>query len=196
MRRVVITGYGIVSCLGDTKQKVLESLRQGHSGIRFKELYRSMGLRSHVAGIIDIDLQDKIHRKALRFMGDGAAYAYLSMEQAIKDSALEQDMISGFRTGLIAGSGGASSASLVQTVDLLRSKGIRRVGPFMVPRIMCSTVSGQCLSDQRGQLFNFFRMRYERQLYRQCRGADSTWKAGYCFCRRRGGGALVIKLLF
>jgi len=110
MRRVVVTGYGIVSCLGSNKQEVLHSLKQGKSGIRSKEEYRRMGLRSQVAGYIGIDWQQLIDRKASRFMGGGAAYAYLSMLQAIEDSTLTQEHISNVRTGLIAGSGGASSA--------------------------------------------------------------------------------------
>jgi len=143
---VVVTGYGIVSCLGNNKQDVLQSLREGRSGIRFKEQYRSMGLRSQVAGSIDIDLQKEIERKALRFMGDAAAFAYLSMKQAIEDSGLTEEQISSFRTGLIAGSGGASSSNLVEAADALRQKGIRRVSTFMVPRTMSSTVSA-CLAN-------------------------------------------------
>lgn len=145
-RRVVVTGYGIVSCLGCNKRDVLESLRKGRSGIRFKEEYRSLGLRSQVAGSIEMDLRDQIDRKMLRFMGNAAAFAYLSMRQAIEDSGLSGDQISGFRTGLIAGSGGASPANLVEAADLLRSKGIRSVSPFMVPRTMSSTVSA-CLAN-------------------------------------------------
>jgi len=146
MRRVVVTGYGIVSCLGRDKQEVLESLRRGRSGIQFKEEYRSRGLRSQVAGSIEMDLQNSIDRRMLRFMGDAAAFAYLSMKQAIEDSGLTQDQVSSFRTGLIAGSGGASSANVVEAADLLRGKGVRRVSPFMVPRTMSSTVSA-CLAN-------------------------------------------------
>ena len=146
MRRVVVTGYGIVSCLGRNKREVLESLRQGRSGIRFKEEYRSLGLRSQVAGSIEMGLQSKIERKMLRFMGDDAAFAYLSMKQAIEDSGLTEEQISSFKTGVIAGSGGASSANLVESADSLRSKGIRRVSSFMVPRTMSSTVSA-CLAN-------------------------------------------------
>lgn len=149
MRRVVVTGYGIVSCLGISKQEVLESLRQGRSGIRFNDEYRKMGLRSQVSGSIKAGLADGIDRKARRFMGDPAVYAYLAMEQAIRDAGLAADQVSNIRTGLIAGSGGSSSANLVEAADLLRSKGIRRVGAFMVPRTMASTVSA-CLGSAFG----------------------------------------------
>lgn len=146
MKRTVVTGYGIVSCLGHNKQEVSESLRRGRSGIRFKEEYRKFGLRSQVAGSIEMDLQNKLDRKILRFMGNAAAFAYLSMKQAIEDAGLAESDICSFRTGLIAGSGGASSANLVEAADLLRSKGIRRVSSFMVPRTMSSTVSA-CLAN-------------------------------------------------
>ena len=155
MRRVVVTGYGVISCLGSNKQEVLESLRQGHSGIRFKEEYRDLGLRSQVAGSIVTDLKSKIDRKIRRFMGDAAAYAYLSMQQAIQDADLAPDQISNPGTGLIAGSGGASSANLVEAADLLRHKGIRRVGSFMVPRTMSSTVSACLASANRIKGINY-----------------------------------------
>lgn len=145
MKRVVVTGMGIVSCLGNNKQAVLESLRNGQSGIQFIEKYKEMGMRSHVAGSIHIELDDFIDRKVKRFMGSAAAYAYISMQQAIADSGLSEDQVSNVRTGLIAGSGGASSENQVIAADTLREKGIRRVGPYMVPRTMASTVSA-CLA--------------------------------------------------
>ncbi len=145
MRRVVVTGMGIVSCLGTDKETVLDSLQQGRSGIKFQEEYKEMGFRSHVAGSIDLDYTDLIDRKLVRFMGDAAAYAYLSMDQAIKDAGLTEDQVSNVRTGLIAGSGGASSADIVETADILRNKGVRRVGPYRVTRTMGSTVSA-CLA--------------------------------------------------
>ncbi len=145
MRRVVVTGMGIVSCLGTDKETVLDSLQQGRSGIKFQEEYKEMGFRSHVAGSIDLDYSDLIDRKLVRFMGDAAAYAYLSMDQAIKDAGLTEEQVSNVRTGLIAGSGGASSADIVETADILRSKGVRRVGPYRVTRTMGSTVSA-CLA--------------------------------------------------
>ena len=145
MRRVVVTGLGIVSCLGNDQQQVLEALKDGRSGIRFKEEYAERGFRSHVAGSINIDLDALIDRKLRRFMGDAAAYAYVSMAQAIEDSGLSAEDISNERTGLIAGSGGASSANQVEAADVMREKGLRRVGPYRVTRTMGSTVSA-CLA--------------------------------------------------
>ena len=145
MRRAVITGLGVVSCLGNSKQEVADSLRAGRSGIRFNESFRDMGLRSQVSGHVDIDIKEHIDRKVLRFMGDAAAYAYIAMQQAVDDSGLDDDEISNPRTGLIAGSGGASSANIVASADILREKGVRRIGPYMVPRTMGSTVSA-CLA--------------------------------------------------
>lgn len=145
MKRVVVTGIGIVSCLGNTKQEVLESLRNGTSGIRFKEEYRDLGMRSHVAGSINIALDEFIDRKVKRFMGNAAAYTYIAMQQAIDDAGLSESEISNVRTGLIAGSGGASSENQVLAADIMREKGIRRMGPYMVPRTMASTVSA-CLA--------------------------------------------------
>lgn len=141
MRRVVITGMGIVSCLGNNKEAVLDSLQQGRSGIRFREDYKELGFRSHVAGTIDIDFAELIDRKQLRFMGDAAAYTYLSAREAIADAGLSDDDVSNVRTGIIAGSGGASSANLVEAADILRQKGIKRVGPYRVTQTMSSTVS-------------------------------------------------------
>lgn len=145
MRRVVVTGLGIISCLGSDKASVLDSLRQGRSGIKFKQEYADMGFRSHVAGSIDLDLDELVDRKLKRFMGDAAAYAYLSMQQAIEDAGLTEEQVSNVRTGLIAGSGGASSANQVEAADVLRDKGLRRVGPYRVTRTMGSTVSA-CLA--------------------------------------------------
>ncbi len=145
MKRVVVTGMGIVSCLGNDKQTVLESLQQGRSGIKFQQEYADVGMRSHVAGSIDIDTSEHIDRKVKRFMGDAAAFAYIAMQQAIDDAQLSDDLVSSIRTGIIMGSGGASSANQVEAADILRSKGIRRVGPYMVPRTMASTVSA-CLA--------------------------------------------------
>lgn len=145
MRRVVVTGLGIVSCLGNDQRQVLDALKTGQSGIRFKEEYAERGFRSHVAGSVDIDLDALIDRKLRRFMGDAAAYAYVSMAQAIEDAGLSEEQVSNERTGLIAGSGGASSANQVEAADVLREKGLRRVGPYRVTRTMGSTVSA-CLA--------------------------------------------------
>ncbi len=145
MKRVVISGIGIVSCLGNDKQTVLESLQQGRSGIKFKQEYADIGMRSQVAGSVIIDVDNFIDRKIKRFMGDAATYGYISMQQAITDAGLDDNQVSNIRTGIIMGSGGGSSANQVEAADILRSKGIRRVGPYMVPRTMASTVSA-CLA--------------------------------------------------
>ncbi len=141
MKRVVITGLGIVSCIGTDIDQVLTSLKEGKSGLRFQETYKEMGFRSHVAGTIDIDFKEHIERKQLRFMGDAAAYAYISMQQCVADSGLSEEQVSNPRTGLIAGSGGASSANLVEAADILREKGLKRIGPYRVTQTMGSTVS-------------------------------------------------------
>ena len=145
MRRVVITGLGVVSCIGNDQQSLLQSLRDGKSGIRYNEKFAEMGLRSLVSGSANIDLSEHIDRKVLRFMGDAAAYAYVAMSQAIADAGLEQSDISNPLTGLIAGSGGASSSNIVLSADKLRERGVRKIGPYMVPRTMGSTVSA-CLA--------------------------------------------------
>lgn len=145
MRRVVVTGMGIVSSIGNDKAQVLDSLKSGTSGIRFQQEYKDLGMRSHVAGSVQIDLSELIDRKILRFMGPAAAYAYIALKQAIDDSGLSDDQVSNFRTGLIMGSGGASSSSQVEAADILRSKGVKRVGPYRVTQTMGSTTSA-CLA--------------------------------------------------
>jgi len=145
VKRVVVTGLGIVSCLGNDAEAVTESLREGKSGIRFNQTYADMGMRSHVSGTPDINLADHIDRKAIRFMGKAAGYAYISMDQAIKDSGLTPEQVSNIRTGLIAGSGGADSESQTEAADILREKGLKRVGPYRVTQTMGSTVSA-CLA--------------------------------------------------
>ncbi len=145
MRRAVITGLGIVSSIGNNADEVLASLKAGKSGISFSEQFAEKGLRSQVWGKVDLELKDHIDRKQMRFMGDAAAYAYLAMEQAVKDSGLSEEQVSNLRTGIIAGSGGASSQNQVDSADVLRERGVRRVGPYMVTRCMGSTVSA-CLA--------------------------------------------------
>ena len=145
MRRAVITGIGIVSSLGNNAAEVLASLKAGKSGITYSEQFEQQNLRSRVWGNIKLDVADLIDRKVLRFMGDAAAYAYLSMQQAIADAKLTEEMVSNPRTGLVAGSGGASSKNQIEACDTLREKGVRRVGPYMVPRTMSSTTSA-CLA--------------------------------------------------
>lgn len=141
MRRVVITGIGIVSCLGNDKETVTEALRNGRSGIRYREDYAELGLRSRVAGVVDLDTSELIPRKARRFMAGAAEYAYVAMDRAIADAALDDSQVSNPRTGLIAGSGSGSTSSLVEATDLLRSRGVRKIGAFSVPKVMSSTVS-------------------------------------------------------
>lgn len=141
MRRAVITGFGVVSCLGNNGKEVLTSLQQARSGIRFNDEYEKMGLRSQVSGFVDIDFNDYIDRKTLRFMGDGAAYAYVAMREAVGDAGLDENALQDPRIGLIAGAGGISTANLVEATDILRERGIRKVGPYRVPRTMASSVS-------------------------------------------------------
>lgn len=140
-RRVVITGMGIVSSIGNNKDEVADALYQGKSGIVHSSEYEEFGFRSHVHAPIDMDVSKHINRKLLRFMGDAAAYAYVVMEESIADAQLPENILSHPRTGLIAGSGGSSYANIIQAVDTFRSKGARRVGPYMVSRTMASTVS-------------------------------------------------------
>jgi len=141
MRRVVVTGLGIVSSIGNNKTEVLESLKAGRSGIVFCEKYKELGFRSHVHGEVKLNLEDHLDRKQLRFMGDGAAYNYIAMQEAIEDAGLEKDDITNERTGLIMGSGGPSMKSMVAAVDTLRERNAKRVGPFVVPKVMSSTNS-------------------------------------------------------
>ena len=145
MRRAVVTGMGIISCLGLDKQSVVQSLQQARSGIVFRPVYAEMGMRSHVAGAVDIDFEELIDRKTLRFMGAAAAYGYLAMQQAIIDAGLEENDVSNNRTGIIMGAGGSSTEDMVETADILREKGLKRVGPYRVTRTMSSTVSA-CLA--------------------------------------------------
>ena len=145
MRRAVITGLGIVSSIGINQEQVTASLKAGKSGITFSEEFAEMGMRSQVWGNVDIDFSEHIDRKVMRFMGDAAAYAYVAMKQAIEDSGLSEEQVSNIRTGIVAGSGGGSSKNQVGSADVIREKGVKRVGPYMVPRCMGSTVSA-CLA--------------------------------------------------
>lgn len=139
MRRVVVTGLGIVSSIGNNRQEVVDSLKAGRSGIVFAEDYQELGFRSHIHGPIDIDQSQFIDRKVKRFMGDGAAFNYIAMQQAIDDSGLEPGQVSNERTGLVMGSGGPSTSNLLFAWDTLRQKGLKKVGPYMVTRTMSST---------------------------------------------------------
>jgi 3-oxoacyl-[acyl-carrier-protein] synthase-1 len=146
MRRVVVTGMGIVSSLGNNKAEVKDSLYEGRSGITFQQEYADRGLRSHVAGSIkNLDIEALIDRKLLRFMAKGHAYAWLAMQEAIADSALPEEMVSNVRTGLIVGAGGTSTESMLEATDTLAEKGIRRVGPYMVTKTMSSGIAA-CLA--------------------------------------------------
>ncbi|MDO4969690.1 MAG: beta-ketoacyl synthase N-terminal-like domain-containing protein, partial [Comamonadaceae bacterium] len=144
-KRVVITGAGIVSCIGNDLATVETSLREGRSGIKAMPQFTELGMRSQVAGIPEIDVEARIDRKQLRFMGDAAAYAQIALEDAIAQAGLTPEMVSHPRTGLIMGSGGGSPANQIEAADTLREKGIRRVGPYQVTRCMSSTVSA-CLA--------------------------------------------------
>ena len=145
MRRVVVTGIGIVSCLGNDRDTVLDSLREGRSGIKHNSSYEEIGMRSHISGSVDIDTVAMIDRKILRFMGDASAYSYIAMEQAIADSRLTPQQVSNERTGIVVGSGGGSPQDQLEATDIMREKGLRRVGPYRAPRTMSSTVSA-CLA--------------------------------------------------
>ena len=145
MRRVVITGIGIVSCLGNNKAEVLDSLKNGRSGIRFNEEYAELGMRSHVSGSVQLDTAELIDRKLARFMGDSAAFAYIAMQEAIEDAGLTEEQISNLRTGIVAGSGGGSPQDQLESNDIARGKGVKRVGPYRVPRTMASSISA-CLA--------------------------------------------------
>lgn len=144
-KRVVITGMGIVSCLGNDADTVTESLRESRSGIALRQEQIDVGMRAHIAGAPDIDFSEHIDRKQLRFMGSAAAYAYIAMARAIEDAGLTEDQVSNERTGIIAGSGGASSSSQTESSDIMRERGLRRVGPYRVTQTMGSTVSA-CLA--------------------------------------------------
>ncbi|WP_144393382.1 beta-ketoacyl-ACP synthase I [Pleionea sediminis] len=145
MKRVVITGMGIVSCLGNNVDEVTASLKAGKSGIKFKELYKEKGLRSHLAGRPELDIKDHIDRKVVRFMADASGYAYISMQQAIEDAGLSDELVSNVRTGLITGSGGGSQKTQVEAVETCETRGVKRVGPYAVPKTMASTTSA-CLA--------------------------------------------------
>ncbi len=141
MKRVVVTGLGIVSPIGNNAAEVTQSLRDGKSGIEFVPQYKELGFRSQVAGTLKLKVEELVDRRLMRFMGDGAAYAYLAMKQAIADAGLSEAEVSNERTGVVAGSGGPTTGAIVQAAITAKEKGPKRVGPFQVPRAMCSTVS-------------------------------------------------------
>ena len=141
MRRVVITGLGIVSCLGNNQDEVYQSLLNSKSGISFSEEYKEHNLRSHIHGKPNIKLEDHVDRKIIRFMGSGSAYNYISMKEAIADSGLEEKDVSNFKTGIVMGSGGPSIENVIVAADKTRAKTPKLMGPFIVPRTMASTSS-------------------------------------------------------
>ena len=141
LKRAVITGIGAISCIGNNISEITKSLKSGTSGIRFNESYKELGMRSHISGSINLNLKDLIDRKHLRFMGEAASYAYLSATEAIKDSGLDLSRFSSQDVGVIAGSGGASSRSQVEAADIVKSKGVKRIGPYRVTQTMGNTVS-------------------------------------------------------
>ena len=141
LKRAVITGIGAISCIGNNISEITKSLKSGTSGIRFNESYKELGMRSHISGSINLNLKDLIDRKHLRFMGEAASYAYLSTAEAIKDSGLDLSRFSSQDVGVIAGSGGASSRSQVEAADIVKSKGVKRIGPYRVTQTMGNTVS-------------------------------------------------------
>ena len=145
MKRVVVTGMGIASCIGNDIDTVLSSLQNTTSGIKHNESYSEHGFRSTISGSVDIDFNEHIDRKMLRFMGDAAGFAYVSMKQAVEDSGLAPEMVSNERTGIVMGSGGASTNSVVDAADIMRAKGVKRAGPYRVTQTMGSTVSA-CLA--------------------------------------------------
>lgn len=149
MRRVAVTGIGVVSCLGNNAAEVLESLKTGRSGIAFNQAYADAGMRSQISGSIRLDPAERIDRKTLRFMGGAAAWAHIAMEEAMADAGLAPGEVSSERIGIVAGSGGGSPEDEVESADILRGKGLRRVGPYRVPRTMTSTVSA-CLATAFG----------------------------------------------
>jgi len=149
MKRAVITGYGVVSCLGNDKRTVENALYNGSSGIRYREDFEQMGLKCHVGGVIDLDPAEYIDRKTLRFMGNAAAYGYISAIKAIEDSGLDDSVVRDINTGLIMGSGGLSGESFVDAIDIMRERSVKRAGPYRVTQIMASTVSA-CVATPLG----------------------------------------------
>ena len=155
MRRVVVTGIGIVSCIGNNKEEVLDSLKEGRSGISFSQDYADRGFRSQVHGKPTIDIAENVDKKLLRFMGDGAAWNYIAMQQAITDSGLSDEEVSDDRTGMIMGSGGPSTKNMLLAFDTAREKSPKRVGPFMVPRTMSSTNSATLATPFKIKGYNY-----------------------------------------
>ena len=193
MRRVVVTGMGIVSSIGNSAQEVLASLREAKSGIVKADTYAELGFRCQVHGAPKLDWEGMIDRKIRRFMGAGAAWNYLAMEQAIRDAGLEESDVSNERTGLIMGSGGPSTKAIVQAADTTREKGPKKVGPFEVPKSMSSTNSATLSTPYhiKGLSYSISSAcSTSGALHRQWRRADPMGQAGHRVRRRRRGARL------
>ena len=193
MRRVVVTGMGIVSSIGNNTQEVLASLREAKSGIVRADKYAELGFRCQVHGAPTLDPSEAVDRRAMRFLGGGAAWNHVAMEQAIRDAGLEETDISNERTGIIMGSGGPSTRTIVESADIARSKGPKRVGPFAVPKAMSSTASAtlvDLVQDQGRQLFDLVGLRDLEPLHRQCLRDDPSRQAGHDLRRRLRGTRL------
>ena len=170
MKRVVITGLGVISSIGNNKEEVLASLKAGKSGIEFVPEFAEVGMRSQVAGTIKLNPAELIDRKVYRFMGDAAAYAYLSMKEAIEDSGLTEDQVSNDRTGLVIGAGTGSAHSQLVACDAVRGpRGVKAIGPYAVTKTMASSVSA-CLQNSRRELFYQLSLCNLCTLYRSCDG--------------------------
>ncbi len=198
-KRVVITGAGIVSRIGNDLATVETSLREGRSGIKAMPKFTELGMRSQVAGIPEIDVEARIDRKQLRFMGDAAAYAQIALEDAIAQAGLPPEMVSHPRTGLIMGSGGGSPANQIEAADTLREKGIRRVGPYQVTRCMSFNGIGLSCDQFQGQghqLLHHFGMLDIGALHWRCGPANRLGHAGRDVCRRRRRAVVGMSLLF
>ena len=190
MRRVVVTGMGIVSSIGNNTQEVAASLREAKSGIVAEPTYTEMGFRSQVAGTLKIDIEEALDRKTRRFMGDGAAYAYLAMQQAVRDAGLEDSEVSNERTGAILGSGGPSTSAIVAAADITREKGPRKIGPTSVPKAMSSTISANLstLFKIKGPSYS---IASACTTSTHCIGTDTVGQAGPDVRRRRRGTGVV-----
>jgi len=186
MKRVVITGLGIVSSLGNNKEEVKDSLFNGQSGISFKQEYADRGMRSHVAGDIkNLDVESQIDRKLLRFMAKGHAYAWLAMQQAIEDASMPEELVSNIRTGLIVGAGGTSTESMLQGTNTLAEKGIRRVGPYMVTKTMSSGIAAVLATGAKIKGINY-------GISSACSTSAHTYDADRDGFVISGGGGIVI----
>ena len=191
MNRVVITGIGIVSSIGNNKDEVLDALKNGKSGIKYSPEYANLGFRSHVHGPININIDEHVDRKMKRFMGDSAAFACIAMQEAITDAQLPDELISHPLTGIVVGSGGSSTENMLVATDTMREKGARKVGPTMVPKIMSSTNSA-CLSVAYKIKGVNYSISSACATSAHCigNGYDPAWQAKNCFCRWWRGSAL------